>query len=84
MGRHICPSCEKRSQIKRSVAQFLLSAIIFWAIAIPFVVLFHLWLGRYWDILGIVLGILVTLPCDKMLDERFRGLEPIKKDGDAA
>jgi len=40
--------------------------------------------GELWDLLGIVPGVIVALPCDKMLDERFRGLVPIKKDDDAA
>jgi hypothetical protein len=84
MGRHICPSCAKRSQIRRSIAQFLLTAIIFSAVAIPFGVFFCRRFGGFWDLLGLVPGVLVAMPCDKILDERFRGLVPMKKDDDAA
>jgi hypothetical protein len=84
MGRHTCPSCAKRSQIRRSVAQFLITAVIFWAVAIPFMIFLYRRFGGLWDLFGIVPGVIVALPCDRMLDERFRGLEPIKKDDDAA
>ena len=84
MGRHICPCCIKRSQIRRGVFQLLLTAMIFWVVAIPLMVWLHRTFGRLWDLLGIVLGVIVAMPCDKILDERLRGLEPIKKDDDAA
>ena len=73
MGRHICPSCAKRSQIKRSFAQMSLTLIIVWAVAIPIVILLYRSFGYFWSLLGLVPGVLVGLPCDKMLDEKFRG-----------
>src|SRR5215471_1752109 len=83
MGRHTCPSCTKLSQIKRSFLQLSLTAVICWGFAIPFGIFFYHWLGGFWTILGILLGSLIGMPCDKILDEKFRGLEPIKKYDDA-
>jgi hypothetical protein len=47
-------------------------------------VLFYHWLGGLWNLLGIVPGVLVALPVDKMLDDRYRRLKPIEKDDHAA
>jgi hypothetical protein len=77
-GVHECPACHKQSQISRGIGQFLLTAIVIWIVIIPFMILFYRWLGRYWSLLGIVPGVLIGLPFDKIIDEKLRGLQPIK------
>ena len=78
MGRHTCPGCKKPSQIKRSALQFFATAIITWAAAALLMIFLKWWLGGRWYVLGILPMVLIALPCDKMLDEKFRGLEPMK------
>jgi hypothetical protein len=77
-GVHGCPACHKQSQISRGKGQFLLTAIVVWVVSIPLMVLFYRWLGRYWSLLGIVPDVLIGLPFDKIIDEKLRGLQPLK------
>ena len=79
MGRHTCPHCGQQSQIKRGAAQFLLTAIFLWAIAVPLILLLHHFVNRYWSLLGVVPAALVIVPFDKMMDDKLRGLVPLKK-----
>ena len=78
MGKHVCPNCAKSSRLEFRLSQFLLTAIVMAIIVVPFAFLLERKFGGYWDVLGLVPGIIVGLPLDKWLDEKYRMLKPVK------
>jgi len=80
-GKHTCPECGKPSRLEIGVLPILLVTVAMGTVAALFAFLLSRWLGGYWDLLALVPAILIGLPLDKMLDERCRGLKPLRPYG---
>ena len=76
MGRHVCPSCQRASRFRWTAASLARQLVFVGVGGIPLGLLFHFSLGRYWGVVGLAVGGLLTgIPLDKLYDGRFRKLE---------
>jgi hypothetical protein len=91
-GKHICPACGCASKFRLTfsyLAFLVMVWIVFFALAlvVTFLIFPKTWEqvfdGPYFVFLYFV-GCLVTLPCDKLFDERFRKLEKQKDETGAS
>ncbi len=85
-GRHVCPQCGRKSKFRLTVsyvAVISVAWIVFYGLALALTVLVF---PKTWrEILGIpyfavifLIGCMVVLPFDKLLDGKFRRLEKLK------
>jgi membrane protein YdbS with pleckstrin-like domain len=85
-GKHICPSCNRVSKFKWTVAYITLVTVAWIAfVAIVFVVTvfvlpqtWHRMVGPEYFVILYLAGCVVLIPLDRYFDERFRKLEKSK------
>ena len=77
-GRHVCPRCSKPSRLKFRLLTAVIELIVGLLCAAPVAIVFQHWLGGYWALLGAIPTMLVTLPLDRMFDDKYKHLRPIE------